>query len=195
MGGSSITARLLIKMKVAEVFRPIKGYEGLYEISNHGRVKSMPKTWNRKSGKVFRVKSESEIKIAKVDNGYPRVTFCHGTVRKSFSVHRLVADAFLDNPNNFPVVNHKNSKRDDNYFENLEWTTYSGNAQHAFDSGGRARPKGESNPQSKYSDRDIRIIRKLYEDGHYSQREIGEMFEDNQNNISRIVLRQRWKHI
>lgn len=180
-------------MRTEEIFKPVKGYDGLYEISNHGKVKSLPKIWGTR--RVIGKKGETELMAAKVDNGYPRVVLSKNSITKSFSVHRLVAEAFVENPNNYPIVNHINSIRDDNYYENLEWTTYKGNAIHAFQNGNRKGQLGEANPQSKYKDRDIKIIKKLHLDGYYSQNEIAEMFEDRQGNISRIVNGQRWKHI
>ena len=180
-------------MKSEEIFKPIRGYEGLYEISNHGKVKSLPKTWGTR--KTIGRKGETKLMVGKVDNGYPRVVLSKNSVKKSFSVHRLVAETFIENPNNYPIVNHKNSIRDDNYYENLEWTTYQGNAIHAFQNGNRKGKVGEINPQSKYKEKDIKIIKKLHSDGYYSQRQIAEMFDDSQGNISRIVNGKRWKHI
>lgn len=177
-----------------EIFRPIRGYEGLYEISNHGRVKSLPKSWG-KDGRSFGVKGETELMAHKMDNGYPRIVLCKDSIKRAMSVHRLVAEAFIENPNNYPVVNHRNSIKSDNYFENLEWTTYKGNAIHAFENGRRSGRKGMAHHHSKYSDMDIRVIRKLYSDGKYSQQEIADMFEDYQSNISRIILKKRWSHI
>jgi hypothetical protein len=182
--------------KELEFFKPIIGYEGRYEISNYGIVKSCAKEWlacgNRK---VHRKKGDS-ILCTMIHNDYPRATLtdCNG-IKKTYSVHRLVALNFIDNPNNYPIVNHLDSNRSNNYYKNLEWTTYKGNAIHAFENGNRKGRKGESNPQSRYRDRDIRIIRKLAADGFYSQEKIAKMFEDNQSNIGRIILRQRWKHI
>lgn len=177
-----------------EIWKPIVGLEGRYEVSNYGRVKSLAKTWNHR-GQGYRVKEDSILKPG-IGNGYLRVTLSYGlNDKKSFSVHSLVAKAFCDNPNNYPIVNHKNSNRSDNYFENLEWTTYKGNAIHAFQNGNRKGQKGEEHPHSRYRERDIIIIRKLAKDGFYSQVEIAKMFDDSQSNIGKIVTRQRWKHI
>ena len=133
--------------------------------------------------------------VSKKDNGYRRVVLCKDSVKRMASVHRLVAQAFIENPNNHPVVNHLNSDPSDNYIENLEWTTYKGNAIHAFQKGRRKGFPGEKNPQSKYREQDIRIIKKLYDDGFYSQAQIAKMFNTNQSSISRIVLGKRWKSI
>lgn len=177
-----------------EYFKPIKGYEDRYEISNHGTVKSLAKVWNHR-GRGFRTKGDTILKPGN-SNGYKRIVLSDGIGhKKTYSVHWLVAREFCENPDNHPIVNHKNSNRGDNYYENLEWVTYQYNAIHAFKNGNRKGAKGSANPQSKYSERDIMIIRKLYADGKYNQIEISKMFNDTQSNISRILSKQRWAHI
>lgn len=174
-----------------EIFKPVLGYENLYEISSHGRVKSLAKKWLNGS----RSKDETLLKPSNT-NGYPRVVLSgNGNKKKSKFVHILVAEVFFDNPNGYPIVNHLNSNTKDAYFENLEWTTYKGNAIHAFKSGTRKGMKGINHPMVKYSERDIKIIRRLYNDGKYKQPDIADMFETNQSSISRILLNKRWKHI
>lgn len=179
-----------------EIWKQIIGYEGRYEVSSYGRVKSCAKEWlacgNRK---VQRRKPDSILKT-QIHNNYPRATLTDiGGNKKSYSVHRLVGIHFINNPNNYPIINHLDSNRENNYYKNLEWTTYKGNAIHAFKNGNRKGRVGKDNPQSRYREQDIIIIRKLAEDGYYSQEQIAKMFNDNQSNIGRIILRQRWKHI
>lgn len=176
-----------------EIWKPIKDYEGLYEISSHGRVKSLAKRWNT-NGQGARWKDESYL-IAGDSSGYKRIVLSKDSIKKTFSIHVLVASAFCENAENYPIVNHKNSIRWDNYFENLEWTTYKGNAIHAFKNGNRKGMKGERHPNSKYCERDIRIIRKLYADKKYNQSEIAAMFSDVESNIGRIISGKRWSHI
>ena len=90
-----------------EIWKPIVGYNGVYEISSFGRVKSYKQS---KKGKI--------LKIFKDSKGYFRVTL---NTNKQYSVHRLVAQAFIPNPNNLPQVNHINEDKTDNRVENLEW--------------------------------------------------------------------------
>lgn len=98
-----------------EEWRPIVGYEGLYEVSSYGRVRSLDRYDNRncfRKGKV--------LSPAKDKNGYLKVVLnCNGKC-KTTNVHRLVAQAFLTNPDNLPQVNHKNDDKSDNRVENLE---------------------------------------------------------------------------
>lgn len=101
-----------------EIFKPIKGYEGLYEVSNLGNVKSVCK-----NGKGIGIgKSRKEVILKPIMNkGYLRVNLSKNGVIKHFSIHRLVAEAFLPNPNNYPEVNHKDENKTNNTIDNLEW--------------------------------------------------------------------------
>ena len=92
-----------------EYWKPIKGYEGLYEVSNLGRVKSL------KFGK------ERMLKVSKDKKGYLHVVLCKNGILKTYYVHRLVAEAFIDNTDNLPQVNHKDENPQNNIYTNLEW--------------------------------------------------------------------------
>ena len=92
-----------------ELLKPIKGYEGVYEISNQGRVYSV------RTGKFLKPKPNTR--------GYLQVDLCVKGSHKMAFVHRLVADAFLDNPHNYPQVNHKDENILNNHADNLEWCT------------------------------------------------------------------------
>lgn len=97
-----------------EVWKPVVGYEGLYEVSSKGRVRSLP----------FKHSNCKVLKLTQRNNGYLFLTLSKNRVQKPHSVHRLVAMAFIPNPDNKPTVNHKNEIRTDNRVENLEWATY-----------------------------------------------------------------------
>lgn len=98
-----------------EYWRNIKDYEGLYQVSNHGRVKSL------KYGK------EKILKAGKNKKGYLYVVLCKYGVKKTFRVHRLVAEAFIPNPENKPCIDHINTDRTDNRADNLRWCTQKDN--------------------------------------------------------------------
>lgn len=96
-----------------EIWKDIEGYEGLYQVSNIGRVKSL--NYNRTG-------EEKILKLCKV-RGYLYVGLCKDGKNKSLKVHRLVATAFIPNPENKPNIDHINTIRTDNRVENLHWVT------------------------------------------------------------------------
>ena len=96
---------------IKEYWKPVVGYEGLYMVSNRGRVKSM--NYNH-SGK-------ERIMKQKIQGGYYSVNLSKNGIIKTYLVHRLVAEAFLDNPNNYKEVNHKDECKANNVVTNLEW--------------------------------------------------------------------------
>ena len=95
-----------------EVWKPIIGYESEYEVSSQGRFRSFPKH-SHKSVRIYLGNKDSR--------GYRRVVLCRNGEEHTFYAHRLVAIHFIDNPNNFPYINHKNQDKSDNRVENLEW--------------------------------------------------------------------------
>jgi len=103
-----------------EIWKDIQGYEGLYQISNLGRVKSF--SWGIE-----------KIKNLSISNGYYRIMLFNKQGYKSFYVHRLIGIAFIDNKNNKPCINHINGIKTDNSIINLEWVTHKENNQHKFD--------------------------------------------------------------
>lgn len=104
-----------------EIWKDIIGYDGVYQISNLGNVKS--KNVSKKCGHYY---SESHIlKQSPTPQGYCQVTlYDKNRKRKKYSVHKLVADAFIPNPNNYPCVNHKDENKTNNCVSNLEWCSY-----------------------------------------------------------------------
>lgn len=97
-----------------EIWKDIKGYEGLYQISNLGRVKSL---------NAYGHNLEKIMNCPKHHSGYLITIFCTNNKKKTFNVHRLVAETFIPNPNKLPQVNHKDENKLNNCVDNLEWCT------------------------------------------------------------------------
>lgn len=107
-----------------EIWKSISGYEDMYEISSYGRV--------RRSGRILKNRMDS--------NGYLSVMLCKSGKPRRYRVHRLVAEAFIQNPENKYCVNHKDGNRSNPNINNLEWLTINENHKHAYDFLGRAAP-------------------------------------------------------
>ncbi|NCD01333.1 hypothetical protein EOL94_04560 [bacterium] len=123
-----------------EVWKNIIGYKNIYQVSNKGRIKSL------KFGQ------ENIMKLKKWKNGYMRIDLCKNGKKKYCLVHRLVAQAFIQNPENKPCTNHINGIKSDNRVENLEWATKSENAIHAYKTGLCKRYYGKDHWMSKTVD-------------------------------------------
>ena len=112
-----------------EIWKDIKGYEGLYQVSNMGRVKSLERTvWN---GKGYYKTPERILKAGANGDGYLSVNLCKDGRKKPYYVHRLVVQAFIENTQNLPEINHKNEDKTDNRVENLEWCNRSYNVEYS----------------------------------------------------------------
>lgn len=112
-----------------EIWKDIIGYEGLYQISNLGSVKSLERYRAYKNGKPRHMKSKKLIP-GRSKCGYYTVVLYKEGKRKTHTIHRLVAKAFIPNPNNYPYVNHIDENKTNNHISNLEWCTASYNSRH-----------------------------------------------------------------
>jgi hypothetical protein len=116
-----------------EVWRDIQEYEGLYQVSNHGRVRSLDRFVGYRGGRL-RKQMGRILSPGIHPQGYLRVSLQKQATVKQVFVHRLVAAAFLKADKSLPVVNHINAIPNDNRVSNLEWCTQSHNVRHAFSS-------------------------------------------------------------
>lgn len=127
-----------------EMWASVNGYEGVYEISNMGRIKSLDRTWMQGG----RCKEEHIMRQSFMKN-YLSITLCKDGDERTTKIHRLVAKAFIANPTNKKQVNHKNGNKLDNRSVNLEWNTPTENIRHAFEMGLIRGRLGGENPKAK----------------------------------------------
>lgn len=110
------------KKYIGEIWKPIRGYVGLYEVSNFGRVRSVNRIIVRSDGKIKRFRGML-LKFSKINSGYLTVTLSKDGKEKQYLIHRLVAETFIPNPKHLSQVNHKDENKLNNRLSNLEWCT------------------------------------------------------------------------
>lgn len=120
-----------------EVYKDITGFEGYYQVSNFGNIKSLDRYINQINHLVLTKRHVKEriLKHKIKANGYPSTHLIKGSIEKYYSVHRLVAIAFIPNPKHYPEVNHIDGNKENNTFSNLEWCTSKYNHEHAKKTG------------------------------------------------------------
>lgn len=171
-----------------EVWKNIEGYEGRYQVSDFGRVKS------------FVVSSHGRIRKGVPAQGYPQVQLKgngDGT-QETKKIHRLVGTAFIPNPDNLPEINHLFGDRGDCRAWMIEWSTASDNMKHAYRKLGKRsnlNKVGEQCYNAKYKNEDILKMREMFSSGKYTQKQIADIYGERSGIINRIITRKRWKHI
>lgn len=160
-----------------EIWKDIEGYEGLYQVSNYGRVKSLKNKSNHKNELIMK---------QAIVCGYKKICLSKNSIQKMYSVHRLVAIAFIKNPLNKEEVNHKDGNKQNNKANNLEWVTSSENMKHAFKKRLSKQKIGKENPRS------IQVVKislksgkelKVYGSLHEAERKTGVKY----TNISKCI--------
>lgn len=151
-----------------EIFRPIKNYENFYEISNLGTVRST-------SYKGVRI-----LKPSKTKKGYLNVVLCVNQIKTHKLIHRLVAESFLENPNNYETVNHKDEDKLNNCVSNLEWLSTEDNNRY-------------SNKSMLSKDQVLQIPSLI--DCGYTQLEIANHFKVSRRTIQFILFGEHWNNL
>lgn len=134
-----------------ELFRTVCGYEGKYEVSNMGNVRSLSRSTLGRWGKM-KTSPGRMLKPSISNVGYLRIDLCQGGKPKHHSVHRLVAIAFVPNKHSKGTVNHINGNKLDNRADNLEWATPKEQTSHAKKNGLLNPSKGDNHPRRKQTE-------------------------------------------
>jgi hypothetical protein len=177
-----------------EVWKPIPGYEGHYEASSNGRLRSVKQD------------SPTVLTLNTDRYGYHQIGLYHEGERHYHTVHRLVAKTFIPRDGQEELeVNHKDGDKKNNHIANLEWVTRSQNMKHSFEIGirqppsnygGRGKPsKGAENGRAKMNAEGVRLSRAIYATRSISQRELGEMFGVCQSVMGKLLRNDKWKHV
>ena len=132
-----------------EVWKDIKGYENLYQVSNYGNVKSLDRYIKNKNGKMQFY--NEKILRPNDSKGYLKVTLSKNNRQRTFRIHVLVAKTFISNPENKPEVNHKDGNKHNNHIDNLEWNTRRENEIHAYQKGLAKPSKKQKEAVAKYA--------------------------------------------
>lgn len=183
-------------MENKEIFVDIVGFDGKYQISNIGNVKSVGRYVARKGQSDLYVKER--IKKCSIKNsGYKTLILYRDNIGKNKTIHRLVASAFIPNPENKKEVNHKDGNKLNNCVENLEWCTPSENQYHSHKTGLNISPNGEDSVNAKIKEIDVIEIRRQYVKGdvNFSLRAIAKRFNLHPSTIYNIIKFKKWKHI
>lgn len=172
-----------------ENWKEIKGYENLYQVSNLGRIKALPKKRKGKSGVYVQMKGRL---LTGGSNGkYRFVSLKKNGIGRNNYIHRLVAQHFILNPDSKLEVNHKDGNRLNNSALNLEWCTRKENHGHAI-SIGLLKINGENNPKAKLSNIQVNKIREIYNTGGFTQKNIALLYKISRQNVGAIINRKIW---
>jgi hypothetical protein len=136
-----------------------------------------------------------KLKSFDCGHGYLRIGIIINKIPQQFSVHRLVAECYLPNPNNLPEVNHNDGIKTNNHVSNLYWCTSSQNKPHAYDTG--LKKIGEEHHKSKLTEEQVKWIRQHYIPRHreFGTRALGRKFKVHPSLIGYVIKNKCWKHI
>lgn len=153
---------------VEEVWRDVFGYEGMYQVSSKGRIMSLSREIPAKGG-AYRITNNRVLSASVGKNGYKKIVLSDNNVKKTFLIHRLVAKAFIPNPNEYSLVNHIDENKENNECKNLEWCNYSYNATHGnamrkminsrLNNGGNRAPKHVVGTSIDGDGEDIKVLK------------------------------------
>jgi hypothetical protein len=173
------------------MWKDIEFAKGSYQVSSEGKVRSLSRYVQYKNHKQ-RMQGR-ELLPQLNSKGYFRVK----VIDRLHFIHRLVAQEFIPNPNNLPIVNHKDGNKLNNNSSNLEWVTNAENLQHAYREGFAVSVKGEDKHSNKLTEIEVIWILNNYEKGssEFGRKPLARKFGVSHQTIKNIIDRKKWKHI
>lgn len=175
-----------------EIWKSIAGYGGYYEVSNFARVRSLTRSFISKQGRELLYVGAIRKQILN-HNGYWTLHLSIHNKQKQFFIHRLVAEAFVPNPDNKPFVNHIDRNRGNSLPENLEWVTHLENMQHASTMGSFDNRCGENSSSNILTESQVIEIREAYPAVRIA--DLSRQYGVHWNTIEGIVKGTKWKHL
>lgn len=183
-----------------EEWRPAPGYEGYYEVSNLGRIKSAAifirhdGNWAEEGGYIKKIKIRSQQTNR---YGYKTIKLCKLGNCKQARVHRLVAEAFIPTDNHLNQINHIDGNKTNNLITNLEWVTAAENMKHAWETGlvNKDHTVGSRHHNALLNEQLVIEIRSLYAKGGYTQKELAEIYGVKFGTIKDVLTNRTWKHV
>lgn len=172
------------------MWKDIPNYKGQYQINENGDVRSVEREVVDSLGHKY-ILPNKLLKPNKTKNGYYIIHLCKNGIRKAFYVHKLVAKLFLPNIYNCSVVNHLDGNKLNCNVDNLEWTTYSKNNQHAYDTG--LKQKGEGQYNAKLTIEQVKEIRRNGKNSTFQK--IADLYGVSKATIRDVLLNKTWKDI
>jgi hypothetical protein len=175
------------------IWKTVKDYENIYLVSNTGIIKSVDHLVVHKNGRN-RIQKGRILKTSISKKGYVQVSLSKDNIRFHTGVHRVVAIAFIPNPNNLPEVNHKDGNKLNNEDDNLEWNTGSDNMIHAVLNHLINPNLGEKHHMSKISNKQIINLRNLHKSG-LNNKELAKHYYISETAMSNILRKKTYKNI
>lgn len=168
---------------ITEEWLPVVDYEGVYEVSNFGRICSRHKGW--------------EIIMKQLSNRrkYRYIGLYKEKKRKAFLVHRLVAFSFIPNSENKPTINHEDGIKHNNIFNNINWATFSENSQHAYDNGLIILPRGSKRKHCVLTEEQVIKIRNEYDPKTMGTTDLGRKYGVSRGVIYCVIKRKTYTHV
>lgn len=175
-------------VRESEQWKDVVGFDGLYQISNYGQLRILPRFRN---GRMYK----ERFSWGSYDcYGYLRTTLTDEYhLRHNFKMHQLTGAHFVDNPNNLTVINHDDGVKDNNYYKNLKWSTLAENNVHAYAVLGKCL-KGERNGRAQITEADAALIKRMSTSPD-TDKIFAKRYNTRRENIASIRLGLTWKHV